>query len=149
MQQMPSDVYLHFPACWDEMPVLRWTALPQRVMKYAPVITVAGARRNNMKFESIKGNMQRFNDLIDACGGTQGMIDKGIPWEKVAWGSTYDSNFVYVYFEIKQQIDEKGELHLFAKKGDELLERTKRDLAYSCDLYDKDGKLLNIMFWGF
>ena len=102
-----------------------------------------------MKFESIKGNMQRFLDLMHACGGTQGMIDKGIPWEKVAWGSTYDSNFDYVYFEIKQQIDEKGELHLFAKNGDELLERTKRDLAYSCDLYYKDGKLLNIMFWGF
>ena len=102
-----------------------------------------------MKFESIRGNMKRFCDLIDACGGTQGMIDMGIPWEKVAWGSTYDSNFDYVYFEIKQQKDEKGELYLFAKNGDELLERTKRDLAYSCDLYDKDGKLLNIMFWGF
>lgn len=40
-----------------------------------------------MQFESIKGNMQCFLDLMHACGGTQGMIDKGIPWEKVAWGA--------------------------------------------------------------
>lgn len=101
-----------------------------------------------MKFESIKGNMKRFNDLIDACGGTQGMIDKGIPWEKVAWGRTFGDNGKDIYFEIHSKIDEKGELHLFAKNGEELLERTKRDLAYSCDLYDKDGELLSIMFLG-
>lgn len=100
-----------------------------------------------MKFESIKGNMKRFNDLIDAFG-TQGMIDKGIPWEKVAWGRTFGDNGKDIYFEIHSKTDEKGELHLFAKNGEELLERTKRDLAYSCDLYDKDGKLLNIMFLG-
>lgn len=101
-----------------------------------------------MKFESIKGNMKHFNDLIDACGGTQGMIDKGIPWEKVAWGRTFGDNGKDIYFEIHSKTDEKGELHLFAKNGEELLERTKRDLAYSCDLYDKDGKLLSIMFLG-
>ena len=102
-----------------------------------------------MKFESIRGNMKRFCDLIDACGGTQGMIDHGIPWEKVAWGSTYDENIEYVYFAIEHQKDEKGELHFFttSKKGYKK-EWTKRDLAYACDLYDKDGKLLNIMFWG-
>ncbi len=101
-----------------------------------------------MKFESIKGNMQRFNDLINACGGTQGMIDKGIPWEQVVWGRTFSDNGKDIYFEIYSKTDEKGELHLFVKNGEELLERTKRDLAYSCDLYDKDGKLLNIMFLG-
>ena len=51
--------------------------------------------------------------------------------------------------EIISKTDEKGVSHLFAKDGEELLERTKRDLAYSCDLYDKDGKLLSIMFWAF
>lgn len=100
-----------------------------------------------MKFESIRGNMQRFLDLMHAHGGPAGMIQNGIPWEKVVWGGTYDNG--YVYFKIQSKTDEKGELHLFAKNGDELLERTKRDLAYSCDLYDKDGKLLNIMFWAF
>lgn len=100
-----------------------------------------------MKFESIRGKFKHFYNLIHTCGGTQGMIDKGIPWEKVAWGSTYADQGQYIYFEITQQKDEKGELHLFAKNGDELIERTKRDLAYSCDLYDKDGTLLNIMFW--
>ncbi len=99
-----------------------------------------------MKFESIRRNMKRFGDLLHACGGTQGMIDKGIPWEKVAWGGTYDNG--YIYFEIRQQKDEKGVWHLFVKNGEELIERSKRDLAYSCDLYDKDGKLLNIMFFG-
>lgn len=103
-----------------------------------------------MKFESIKGNMKRFNDLINACGGTQGMIDKGIPWEKVAWGSTYVDEAKYVYFEIEQQKDEKGELHFFTTSSEGYRkEWTKRDLAYVCDLYDKDGKLLNIMFLGF
>ena len=100
-----------------------------------------------MEFESIRGKFKHFYNLIHTCGGPQGMIDKGIPWEKVAWGSTYAGQGQYIYFEITQQKDEKGELHLFAKNGDELIERTKRDLAYSCDLYDKDGKLLSIMFW--
>lgn len=101
-----------------------------------------------MQFESIKGNMQRFNDLINACGGTQGMIDKGIPWKQVVWGRTLSDNGKDIYFEIYSKTDEKGELHMFAKNGEKLLERAKRDLAYSCDLYDKDGKLLNIMFLG-
>ena len=100
-----------------------------------------------MKFESIRGKFKHFYNLIHTCGGPQGMIDKGIPWEKVAWGRTFADRGPDVYFEIMQQKDEKGELHLFAKNGDELIERTKRDLAYSCDLYDKDGKLLSIMFW--
>ena len=100
-----------------------------------------------MEFESIRGKFKHFYNLIHTCGGPQGMIDKGIPWEKVAWGRTFADRGPDVYFEIMQQKDEKGELHLFAKNGDELIERTKRDLAYSCDLYDKDGKLLSIMFW--
>ena len=102
-----------------------------------------------MEFESIRGKFKHFYNLIHTCGGPQGMIDKGIPWEKVAWGRTFADRGPDVYFEIMQQKDEKGELHLFAKNGDELIERTKRDLAYSCDLYDKDGKLLSIMFWAF
>ena len=102
-----------------------------------------------MKFESIRGKFKHFYNLIHTCGGPQGMIDKGIPWEKVAWGRTFADRGPDVYFEIMQQKDEKGELHLFAKNGDELIECTKRDLAYSCDLYDKDGKLLSIMFWAF
>ena len=101
-----------------------------------------------MQFESIKGNMKRFNDLIDAYGDPEGMIDKGIPWKKVAWGRTFSNNGKDIYFEIISKTDKNGELHLFTKNGEELLERTKRDLAYSCDLYDKDGKLLNIMFLG-
>ncbi len=101
-----------------------------------------------MKFESIRGNIQRFLNIMHAHGGTQGMIDKGIPWDKVVWGGTYVTDRGYVYFEIISKTDEKGVSHLFAKDGEELLERTKRDLAYSCDLYDKDGKLLNIMFFG-
>jgi len=103
-----------------------------------------------MKFESIKGNMKHFNDLIDACGGTQGMIDKGIPWEKVAWGRTFGDNGKDIYFEIHSKTDEKGELHFFTTSSEGYRkEWTKRDLAYVCDLYDKDGKLLNIMFLGF
>lgn len=98
-----------------------------------------------MEFESIRGKFKHFYNLIHTCGGPQGMIDKGIPWGKVAWGSTFNNDGIY--FEIYPKIDEKGELHLFAKNGDELIECTKRDLAYSCDLYDKDGKLLSIMFW--
>ena len=39
-----------------------------------------------MKFESIRGNFQRFLDLMRAHGGPQGMIEHGIPWDKVAWG---------------------------------------------------------------
>lgn len=102
-----------------------------------------------MKFESIRGKFKYFLNLIHTYGGPQGMIDKGIPWEKVAWGSTYAGQVQYIYFEIHSKTDEKGVLHLFAKNGDELIEHTKRDLAYSCDLYDKDGKLLSIMFWAF
>ena len=101
-----------------------------------------------MKFESIRGNMQRFLDLMHAHGGPEGMIQNGIPWEKVVWGRMWDNdNF---YFEIRQQKDEKGKLHFFIKDEDnKWKEWTKKDLAYSCDLYDKDGKLLSILFFAF
>lgn len=103
-----------------------------------------------MQFESIRGNMQRFLDLMHAHGGPEGMIQNGIPWEQVVWGSTYDEHTEYIYFEIEQQKDEKGELHFFTTSSEGYRkEWTKRDLAYVCDLYDKDGKLLNIMFLGF
>lgn len=50
-----------------------------------------------MKFESIRGKFKHFYNLIHTCGGPQGMIDKGIPWEKVAWGSTYAGQGQYIY----------------------------------------------------
>ena len=39
-----------------------------------------------MKFESIRGNFQRFLDLMHAHGGPDGMIQNGIPWDKVVGG---------------------------------------------------------------
>ena len=99
-----------------------------------------------MQFESIKGNRQRFWDLMQAHGGPEGMIQNGIPWEKAAWGRMWDHDDLY--FEIRQQKDAKGELHFFIKDEDnEWKEWTKKDIAYMCDLYDKDGKLLNILFF--
>lgn len=102
-----------------------------------------------MKFESIRGKFKHFYDLIHTCGGTRGMIARGIPWEKVAWGRTFADRGPDVYFEIMQQKDEKGHLHFFTTGPDgQRKEWTKRDLAYMCDLYDNKGKLLNIMFLG-
>lgn len=99
-----------------------------------------------MKFESIRGNFQRFSDLVCAHGGPQGMIDLGIPWKKVVWGRTFEDE--NAYFKIRQKKDEKGEIHFFIKdKEENWKEWTKKDLAYNCDLYDKDGKLLNILFF--
>lgn len=101
-----------------------------------------------MKFESIKGNMQRFLDLMHAHGGPDGMIQNGIPWDKVVWGRTYDHEDVY--FKFRKQKDEKGEIHFFIKDNEgNWKEWSKRDIAYSCDLYDKDGKLLSILFFAF
>ena len=100
-----------------------------------------------MKFESIRGNMKRFLDMMHAHGGPDGMIQNGIPWDKVVWGRTFEDE--NVYFKIRQKKDEKGEAHFFIKDNEgNWKEWTKKDIAYACDLYDKDGKLLNIMFWG-
>ena len=92
--------------------------------------------------------MQRFLDLMRAHGGPQGMIDKGIPWEKVAWGHTFTAE--NVYFEIRQNKDKNGETHFFIKnENGAWKEWSKKDIAYMCDLYDKDGKLLSILFFAF
>lgn len=69
-----------------------------------------------MKFESIRGKFKHFYNLIHTCGGTRGMIARGIPWEKVAWGRTFADRGPDVYFEIMQQKDEKGHLH-FLQQG--------------------------------
>ena len=98
-----------------------------------------------MKFESIRGNIQRFLDLMRARGGPQGMIEHGIAWDKVAWGRSLQDE----YFKITQEKDEKKRVHFYSHKSGVLQEWTKEELAYSCDLYDKDGKLLSIMFLGF
>lgn len=101
-----------------------------------------------MKFESIRGNFQRFLDLMHIHGGPKGMIKNGIPWEKVVWGRMFDND--NLYFEIRQQKDEKGVLHFFIKDEDSnWKEWSRKDLAYNCDLYDKDGKLLSILFFAF
>jgi hypothetical protein len=107
-------------------------------------------RRKEVKFESInRSNIKRFAALITACGGTQGMIDKGIPWERVAWARTFWHGGKELYFALSPEKDKDGIIHLFVRNDETCIERTKQDLAYSCDLYDKDGKLLSIMFWAF
>ena len=101
-----------------------------------------------MEFESFRGNFQRFLDLMHTHGGPDGMIQNGIPWDKVVWGRTYDHEDVY--FKFRKQKDEKGETHFFIKDNEgNWKEWSKRDIAYSCDLYDKDGKLLSILFFAF
>lgn len=104
-------------------------------------------KQEDIKYETInKSRVMHFNNLINACGGPQGMIDKGIPWEKVAWARTFWHGGEDFYFPIFSQKEVNGNLHMFTKDDSRYIERTKQDLAHSCDLYDKDGKLLNIMF---
>ena len=40
---MPSDVYVYLSAGWDEMSVLRWAFVSQRVVLHAPLLTGGGA----------------------------------------------------------------------------------------------------------
>ena len=72
-------------------------------------------RRLKMKFETIKGYMKRFNDLIDSCGGPDGMIERGIAWQKVAWGRTFGAGTEYV--KIRPRKDAEGVWQLFMKRG--------------------------------
>ena len=100
-----------------------------------------------MKFETIKGYMKRFNDLIDSCGGPDGMIERGIAWQKVAWGRTFGAGTEYV--KIRPRKDAEGVWQLFVKRGKFWKKCNKKDLAYCYDLFDKNGKLLSVLFFSF
>lgn len=88
------------------------------------------------------------------------IIEKGIPWDKVKWIGTYDNEkstieklkngteivrSVYDFYPVIRRKNEKGETEFFYLKDNAEIKTNKRALAWSCDLYDADGKVLSIM----
>jgi len=95
-----------------------------------------------MIFENIHKVWNKFEKLHDAYGSISEYVEKGIDWDKVVYLRHLG------YEEYVKIMQDKGVFH-FQLNGKEVVENSKEQLAYNCDLYDKDGKLLNIAIIGF
>ena len=98
-----------------------------------------------MQFEDIRKNFKKFNALINTYG-TQNYIEKCIVWDKIAYARDLLENKEILPVICKTETAGKKAFYLVKK--DKQAKISKRDLAYSYDLFDKDGKLLNIAMLG-
>lgn len=101
-----------------------------------------------MEFENIHKVWNKFDKLHDAYGGIESYIEKGIEWDKVVWARYLFSDEYPKPFPVKYKKDQDGKVSLYLiKNGKEKL-LGKKEFAYWYDLFDKDGKVLNIALFG-
>lgn len=101
---------------------------------------------NRIKFEDIRKMYKEYADKIMRIG-TERIIETEIPWNKVFWGREIGTQaFVPLFHE--KAADGTTQLFFMNEEG---LKHTmsRRDFAYIYDLWDKDGHLLHIAFYGF
>lgn len=94
-----------------------------------------------MKFESIHPKIWEYARKVSRLGADT-VINQVIPWQEVAWARQIATK---EYIPVVYQSDTD---HILVKLPDGESQRTKKDLAYMCDLYDKNGGLLSVAFWG-
>ena len=100
-----------------------------------------------MIFENIHKEWKRFEKLL-ANHSVNYYIEHCIEWDRVAWAKYLFGNEYPKPFPVKYKKDKDGKRSLYLiKEGKEIL-LGKKEFAYWYDLYDKDGKLLNIALFG-
>ena len=104
---------------------------------------------SNIKFEDIHKMQKKFIKLQDSLESIEEYIEKGIEWDKVVWGRPLLDDENKKYFVIRQQKARHGKTLFYVIDKNTRKLHDKKTLANTYDLYDKDGKLLNIAILGF
>ena len=103
-------------------------------------------KAKNIQFEDVQKFRKKFLKLLDSFASTDEYIEKGIDWYRVNWcRSVYDCK---KYKIVERERDKKGKILLYVIDKNKRVLHDKKDLAYTCDLYDINGKLLNIAILG-
>lgn len=99
-----------------------------------------------IQFEDVQKLRKKFLNLQDSFESTEEYIEKGIDWYRVNWcRSIYDYK---KYRIVERERDKLGKISLYVIDKNKRVLHDKKTLAYTYDLYDKDGKLLNIAILG-
>lgn len=102
--------------------------------------------KKQIEFEDIRKMYKEYADRIMLLG-TDRIIETEIPWNKVFWGREIGTQKI-IPFVHKKSAD--GTVRLFyIGDGGQKQTMSNRDFAYMYDLWDKDGHLLHIAFYGF
>lgn len=102
--------------------------------------------KKQIEFEDIRKRYKEYADKIMQLG-TERIIETEIPWNKVFWGREIGTQNILPCFH-KKAPDGTAQLFCIDENGYKQT-MSNRDFAYMYDLWDKDGKLLHIAFYGF
>lgn len=103
-------------------------------------------KSKGIKFEDVQNFRKKFLNLQDSFTSIDEYIEKGIDWYRVNWcRSIYNYK---KYKIVERERDKSGKISFYVIDKNKRVLHAKKDLAYTCDLYDIDGKLLNIAILG-
>ena len=103
-------------------------------------------KSKGIQFEDVQKFRKKFLKLLDYFESTEEYIEKGIDWYRVNWcRSIYDYK---KYKIVERERYSGGKISLYIIDKNKRVLHDKKTLAYTCDLYDIDGKLLNIALLG-
>ncbi|MGN0016793.1 MAG: hypothetical protein ACI37O_05600 [Candidatus Avelusimicrobium sp.] len=102
--------------------------------------------KKQIEFEDIRKMYKEYADRIMLLG-TDRIIETKIPWNKVFWGREIGTQKILPFFH-KKSADGTVRLFCINENGHKQT-MSNRDFAYMYDLWDKDGHLLHIAFYGF
>lgn len=103
-------------------------------------------KAKGIQFEDAQKLRKKFLNLQDSFESIDEYIEKGIDWYRVNWcRSVYDYK---KYKIVERERIKSGKILLYVIDKNKRVLHDKKTLAYTCDLYDIDGKLLNIALLG-